>query len=283
MLSLFLAPLMFVADARAEAKAKAAFAFAEEPKLIVPVVKSAPIDDGWRIQQADDPSYWNHAYEIPTLPERLTSTIQIVDPKGDIHATLQKPTRQQIATALEKAKADCKTVTRAPTGHTRTCPSCNITWDHQANPGHNCPQCGREQRIVDQPSRPVTVKAVSLSASPKSTTAQPDNRVSLPVGCVDAFDEVNRQRATRGLRPYIRDEGLMKAAADCAAYRAANRIHGHTNDFAFVPKGSSASCAGCAAWAEGFGACEIFGNWTYAGAAYVVGADGLRYCHLFLR
>lgn len=106
---------------------------------------------------------------------------------------------------------------------------------------------------------------------------------TLAAGAVDSLDEVNRQRASRGLRPYIRDEGLMKAAADCAAYRAANRIAGHTNDFAFVPPGSSASCAGCAAWQSGFGACEILGNWTYAGAAYVVGSDGLRYCQAFYR
>lgn len=116
-----------------------------------------------------------------------------------------------------------------------------------------------------------------------SNNAERDRNGNGPVGTVDALEEVNRQRAERGLRPYLRDEGLMDAACRCSAYRAANRISGHTDDFAFVPSGTSATCAGCAAWASGFGACAIFDNYTYCGAAYTVGSDGLKYCHCFYR
>lgn len=102
----------------------------------------------------------------------------------------------------------------------------------------------------------------------------------------DALDELNAQRAARGLRPYVRDEGLSKAAIDAATHRAANRISGHTpNDFAFLPRGSHAPAAGCAAWPQGmgFGSCCCYDDYTYAGAAYAIGSDGLRYMHLFVR
>jgi hypothetical protein len=100
----------------------------------------------------------------------------------------------------------------------------------------------------------------------------------------DALDVVNRQRATRGLRAFQRDEGLSIAAERCAQYRAKRLIAGHTsNDFAFVPKGSHASTAGCAAWDEGFGACALYDNYRYAGAAWVRGRDGRNYCHVFYR
>lgn len=103
-------------------------------------------------------------------------------------------------------------------------------------------------------------------------------------GAVDALDEVNAQRAARGLRPYLRDEGLTRAAAACARHRAANRIAGHcSNDFSFLPAGTSATVAGCAAWRDGFGACGLFEDHTYCGAAVVIGRDGLRYCHCFYR
>jgi hypothetical protein len=97
---------------------------------------------------------------------------------------------------------------------------------------------------------------------------------------------VNAERAKRGLRPYIRDDGLMAAAASAAAFRASRRIAGHTsNDFAHLPAGSSATAAGCAAWYPewGFGACCMYEGWTYAGAAKVMGSDGKFYCHLFVR
>ncbi len=101
----------------------------------------------------------------------------------------------------------------------------------------------------------------------------------------DALWEVNSQRAARGLRPYIRDEGLTIAARGAAACRASNLCFGHTsNDFAFLPSGCSAVAAGCAAYADNvFMACAVYDNYTYCGAAYVIGRDGKRYNHAFYR
>jgi uncharacterized protein YkwD len=102
----------------------------------------------------------------------------------------------------------------------------------------------------------------------------------------DALDEVNAKRAARGLRPYVRDEGLTQAARSCAAFRAQHGLFGHTsNDFAFVPPGSSASSAGCAAYPASYGwmSCCVYEGYTYAGAAWVMGRDGQRYMHLFVR
>ena len=100
---------------------------------------------------------------------------------------------------------------------------------------------------------------------------------------VEAIDMVNEQRRQRGLRPYLRDDGLTLAAMRVAQHRAERRITGHVNDFAFLPAGSNASAAGCAAWSDGFGACCMFEGWTYCGAAYCVGEDGLKYCHVYVR
>jgi hypothetical protein len=102
----------------------------------------------------------------------------------------------------------------------------------------------------------------------------------------DALEEVNQARARRGLRPFIRDHGLTQAAASAAGYRAAHRMAGHTpNDFAHLPPGSHATSAGCAAWppSMGWGSCCWQENFTYAGASYAMGDDGLRYMHLFVR
>jgi uncharacterized protein YkwD len=102
----------------------------------------------------------------------------------------------------------------------------------------------------------------------------------------DGLDEVNALRMSRGLRPFVRDEGLTQAARACAAFRAANGLFGHTgNDFAFVPPGTWASSAGCAAYPASYGwmSCCVYENHTYAGAAWVTGRDGRRYMHLFVR
>lgn len=101
----------------------------------------------------------------------------------------------------------------------------------------------------------------------------------------DALAEVNAVRAKRGLRPYVRDEGLTMAAKKCANIRAAGRIAGHIDDFAMLPPGVSASATGCGALTPdwGWGTCCTTENWTYAGAACVIGSDGKRYMHLFCR
>lgn len=114
--------------------------------------------------------------------------------------------------------------------------------------------------------------------------AQVGGTVSVAGG--DALDQVNALRSARGLPAFVRDDGLVKGALACAVHRASNRIHGHTsNDFAFLPPGSSASVGGCSAvessW--GFLSCAMWDRYTYAGAASVMGSDGLVYHQLFVR
>jgi len=129
------------------------------------------------------------------------------------------------------------------------------------------------------PAAPVT--SVSYS-SPLSAT----DPVAASAGVGDELDEVNALRARRGLRPFLRDEGLTAGAQACAAARAARGQFGHTaNDFAFLPPGASARAAGCAAYPASYGwmSCCVYDGGTYAGAAAVTGADGRRYMHLFVR
>ena len=60
--------------------------------------------------------------------------------------------------------------------------------------------------------------------------------------CAEALDEVNTTRAQRGLKPFVHDPELSKAAYAAAQARAASRNAGHTsNDFSYVPSGSSAT------------------------------------------
>ncbi len=104
--------------------------------------------------------------------------------------------------------------------------------------------------------------------------------------CCDALAEVNAARAARGLRPYVRCEGLTAAAIHVARFRAARLCAGHTaSDLAAVPAGYTAAAAGCAAlhpsW--GFQSCCQYEHWTFAGAAWVRGRDGRLYCQLFVR
>lgn len=101
----------------------------------------------------------------------------------------------------------------------------------------------------------------------------------------DDLDEVNATRAQRGLRPFIRDDGLMQAAASAANYRASRGVRMHTgNDFSFVPAGCNASGSGVG-WSSspgmGWFSCYTYENWAYAGAASVMGANG-RYMQLFV-
>lgn len=104
--------------------------------------------------------------------------------------------------------------------------------------------------------------------------------------CSEALDEVNKTRAERGLSPFIHDPLLSKAAFEAAKQRCVRRLTGHLeNDFACVPSGTSASSAGCGAWepGTGWGTCCTYDNYTYAGAAWAIGTDGVRYMHLFVR
>lgn len=103
---------------------------------------------------------------------------------------------------------------------------------------------------------------------------------------VSALAEVNAAREARGLRPFIYDEGLARAAAGCAEYRASRLMEGHTpNDFAALPPGVHARASGCAAWPPhmGWGSCCYLENWSYAGAAWSMGRNGKRHMHIFVR
>ncbi len=122
------------------------------------------------------------------------------------------------------------------------------------------------------------------------TITQPAAKANAPTTkeppTADALDEVNRQRAARGLPPFIRDPHLTAGAIQIAAHRARFSIRGHSvNDFSALPIGTSAACAGCAAWSAGseFGACGLYENrYRYAGAASVT-SGGIRFTHIFYR
>lgn len=146
------------------------------------------------------------------------------------------------------------------------------------------------QRVWEHEQHPQ--KAVSQTAIPKeSKSATPDRRNELPVGSVDALDELNAKRAREGLKPFIRDEGLMLAAARAAKERASRLLFGHLpNDFIHLPNGCNADAAGCAAYHESYGWMSCYMNpqtgdngYRYAGAAWALGSDGKRYMHLFVR
>ena len=145
-------------------------------------------------------------------------------------------------------------------------------------------------RLDDYPAKCVVISENGGSnwhATLPGDAAESDIRKKLsPELETDALDSVNEVRMRKGLRPFNRCPELSIAAHSAASYRAERRMAGHTpNDFAHLPPGTVASAAGCAAWPVelGWGACCTYENWTYAGAAWVLGADGQRYMHLFVR
>lgn len=129
-------------------------------------------------------------------------------------------------------------------------------------------------------------RKVSRSAPPKESS-NADGSNGLPVGSVEALDELNELRAKRGLKPYIRDNGLTLAAARAAKARADRLLFGHLeNDFACLPSGTRADAAGCAAYPaqDGFLACCMYdSSFRFAGAVSILGRDGRMYHHLFVR
>lgn len=101
-----------------------------------------------------------------------------------------------------------------------------------------------------------------------------------------ALDEVNAKRRAAGLNPLVEDPLLTAGAQAVAQHRAERLLFGHTdNDFAFLPRGAAARSAGCAAYEASYGwmSCCIRDAATYGGAAWVMGRDGKRYMHLFVR
>lgn len=118
---------------------------------------------------------------------------------------------------------------------------------------------------------------------PAAPFAGPDGDSS---ASVDALDEVNAVRARAGLRPFLRCDGLTQAAKSAVTWRAARHWGGHCpgSDFAHLPAGYNAGAAGCGlASHQTWSTCCTFENWTYAGAAYAYGSNGIRYMHLFVR
>lgn len=102
----------------------------------------------------------------------------------------------------------------------------------------------------------------------------------------EALEEVNAARIARGLKPFQRDKGLTQGAILAASFRARHGISGHTqNDFSFLPQGTTARASGCGALDDSWGwkTCCYLEKWTYAGAAWSRGKDGLRYMHLFVK
>src|SRR5262249_169796 len=77
-------------------------------------------------------------------------------------------------------------------------------------------------------AQPITPAGGSTSFYTPVTTAEAPVVTPTPVvesvGIGDGLDEVNAKRAARGLRPFIRDEGLTQAARACAAFRADNLL-----------------------------------------------------------
>ncbi len=138
---------------------------------------------------------------------------------------------------------------------------------------------------------------IQAAMAPKAVQALPAPFGKVPdadddwTASVEALDEVNALRARHGLRAFIRDDGLTRAAHSASIFRARRRIAGHLgNDFACVPSGSHATAAGCAAWEPslGWGSCcdgvhTSDGGATHAGAAWAWGPDQKRYMHIFVR
>ena len=84
---------------------------------------------------------------------------------------------------------------------------------------------GVQFRFPPQPIQP------PIAEPPRVEPPKPKPQIA-----TDAIDEVNATRAKRGLKPFVRDEGLTQAAMGAAAYRAKHLISGHTsNDFKFLP------------------------------------------------
>lgn len=159
-------------------------------------------------------------------------------------------------------------LTKAPAGEWRTVQVCN-----QDGTG-----CHFEQRWF--PSQELGLTRSTVAGGQSKDSQAPDSGIN------DALDELNAQRAQRGLYPYIRDELLTRGAQNVANARAAALLFEHTaNDFAYLPAGAQSNSAGCAAYANSeFLACGIYDNGPrYAGAAYAVGRDGKRYMHAFYR
>lgn len=162
-----------------------------------------------------------------------------------------------------------------------------------ADPALQAQSSRRQRRQQMMNVVPTTsVNTTVVREMPTSETAGPavrqvESTTAASQGSDDALQEVNAERTKRGLRPFVTDSLLNQAALACAKQRASRQIHGHLpeSDFHYLPSGGQANAAGCGAlepsW--GWGTCCTYDNYTYAGAAWVMGSDGRRYMHLFVR
>ena len=122
--------------------------------------------------------------------------------------------------------------------------------------------------------------------SPPAAAYSPTEPKYATSGATDALAEVNSERTKRGLPPFKHDPLLTQAAQEAARQRASRGIEGHlASDFDCLPAGAHADAAGCGALDDswGWGTCCTYDSYTHAGAAWVRGADGKRYMHLFVR
>ena len=166
----------------------------------------------------------------------------------------------------------------------------------QAMPVSNCPGgiCPAPGATVIAPATdcPNGNCAALVPTTPKVATDAPKSPAASPKAIAPATDplsQVNARRAAAGLRPYVQDPGLTRAAQAAVQYRARLRIRGHVQsgmgDFQFLPTGATAAAAGAdwyGATAE-FATCAMTDNYTFAGAASAVGPDGEWYHQLFVR
>lgn len=135
--------------------------------------------------------------------------------------------------------------------------------------------------------QPSTFMPVSTPSEASIGTVLPGPISTTPT--TSALDEVNTLRAKRGLRPFIHDQNLTIAAQATANFRAERFLFGHVQggggDFQFLPAGTNANAAGCAAYPASYGwmSCCTYDNYQFAGAAFTIGRDGKRYMHLFVR
>lgn len=107
-----------------------------------------------------------------------------------------------------------------------------------------------------------------------------------------AFECVNNQRIRKGLRPFVWDDGLTRAAEKCVHIKAQQCHSGHLggpmSDFACLDPGVHCDATGAdgskiAANDPNFWTCCMDEPYTYAGAGMEVGPDGCKYYSLFVR
>lgn len=161
-------------------------------------------------------------------------------------------------------------------------------------------QCGRrgcyttmEYRTVYRPVQQTVQPAPVPETKTEIEIKEKKNKTVIKTRTTTAaLDQLNFQRAQRGLYPYRFDEGLTRAAEKCASIKAASCLSGHLqgpmSDFACLEPGVHAASAGADgskihASDPNFYTCAMYDGYTYAGAAQFVGPDGNKYMSLFVR